>query len=174
MSPPTKGKNVMTKAVTVCVFGAALTFGALAQRGLDVERDAGLHLAGAKTVYVDPGLSSDVDFSKLVREKLVFAIMKYTKFSVTENAETADLLLTGVAKTEQLQRFGAVGTIAAGGVYRNDTLVLRLIDRSSKATVWVFDSDAAKCRVNEGRAVCAGADLGKTVEAAVKRVKSAR
>jgi hypothetical protein len=38
---------------------------------------------------------------------------------------------------------------------------------------WVFDSDAANCRIDVGRAVCAGSDLGKATEAAVKRVKSA-
>ena len=114
-----------------------------------------------KRVFIDPEIAgTDVELSKMVREKLIYGLMTYGNVAIAATKEQADAILTGAAHREKMNRMAVINGIAAGGDYSVVTLVLRLVDRQENI-IWVFNSDAAKCKAADGPSVCAAKEFDK-------------
>jgi hypothetical protein len=93
-------------------------------------------------IYVDR--LGDEESSDLVREKIKIRIVKSKRFTLVEDVENADAILTGSAGTQRRQ-VGSISSDGKGAVSGRENTVytgvgaLRLVLVKSKETVWVYE-----------------------------------
>jgi hypothetical protein len=86
-------------------------------------------LGQIRTIYIEE-LGAE-DGSDLVREKIRLELSKTDRFTVVERPDQADAVLRGTAGVASPQRQGTTRYSGTG--------VLRLVERETERTVWVFE-----------------------------------